>query len=223
MEVEKYNLAKEESRCVEVLGEILGGSPPEIPFLMGLCGGRSIGPILKLLDGLDLPDVITVLTIDERALPIDNPESNYHLLKEEIAKTTHLKAKIDLAPFNIEKEENSFLIYNTILEKHAGVFDLIFLGLGEDGHVASIFPNLNVSHSQKEDFFIFEGSPKPPSKRITASHKVIEQAKNCILLIFGEAKRKAYERLLDPKVSPVACPAKYALEAGRAIIFTDLD
>ena len=221
--MEIYNIKKDNDICKEVLAEILKISSKDASFLLGLCGGRSIAQMLKLLSNLELPGNIVALAIDERSLPLSDPESNYHLLHSEIEKDENLRKSIDLIPFDIAEEDDSLNIYKSTLEKHSGVFDLVFLGIGEDGHIASIFPNLEISHSTSQDYFIFEGSPKPPSRRITASHKVIAHAKNSILLIFGEGKRAAFNNLMNPNLSALECPAKYVFESGRAIIFTDLD
>ncbi len=223
MKSNQYSVVKDEDGFKKTLSQILKSGKNEKPFLLGLCGGRSISPMIQLIDGLECPDVMSALTIDERAVPINDRDSNYLLLRHELDKTTQLKDKVDLAPFNVEKEENSVSIYSSVLEKHHGIFDLIFLGVGEDGHIASIFPNLRPSHSLKTDYIVFEGSPKPPSRRVTANHSVISKANNNILLLFGEGKRQAYENLLNPELTPMDCPAKYALESANTVIFTDLD
>ena len=75
----------------------------------------------------------------------------------------------------------------------------------------------------EKDYFLFDGSPKPPSKRLTASHAVIKNSKNVVLLLFGEGKREAFKNILDSAVTTLECPAKYALGATRTILLTDLE
>lgn len=224
MSLEIYNIIKNETEVKAVFSEIFSKALNGNSFLIGLCGGRSISRVFDSIDPiLAGKDIISTLLIDERALPLTNPDTNYYLLNEEFAKTTNIKNQLNLIPFDIENEEKSFDKYESTLAAHSGKFDLIFLGVGEDGHVASIFPNLAVSHSVERDYFIFDGSPKPPSKRLTASHRVIENSQNVVLLLFGEGKREAFKNILEPAVTTLECPAKYALSATRTILLTDLE
>jgi 6-phosphogluconolactonase len=224
MSLEIYNMNKNVAEVQAVFAEIFSKALNGNSFLLGLCGGRSISRVFASIDPvLAGKDIISTLLIDERALPLTNPDTNYYLLNEEFAKTTNIKNQLNLIPFDIENEEKSFDKYESTLAAYEGKFDLIFLGVGEDGHVASIFPNLEISHSVERNYFTFDGSPKPPSKRLTASHEVIEKSKNVVLLVFGEGKRLVLENILNPSVATLECPAKYALGATRTILLTDLE
>ena len=224
MSLEIYNIIKNEAEVKAVFSEIFSNALNGNSFLLGLCGVRSISRVFDSIDSiLSGKDVISTLLIDERALPLTNPDTNYYLLKEEFAKTANIKNQLRLIPFDVEKEKESFDVYESTLAVHGGKFDLIFLGVGEDGHVASIFPNLEISHAVERDYFLFDGSPKPPSNRLTASHAVIEKSENVVLLVFGEGKRHAFKNILDPAVTTLECPAKYALGALRTFILTDIE
>lgn len=220
--METYNIVKEKSRCLEVLRDILC-SDSRSPKLLGLCGGRSVKFAFEILDQLKTNSILEALLIDERMVSIDNPDSNFHLLGGLLGDFAGLSSNLSIHSFKPEDEKGSILEYEEVYLRFGNRFDLIFLGVGEDGHVASIFPGLEQSHASSQKFFVFEGSPKPPSKRMTASHKAIESAKACVLFFLGEGKREAYGRFLDSKINTYDCPAKYALSADRCIVFTDLD
>jgi 6-phosphogluconolactonase len=74
-------------------------------------------------------------------------------------------------------------------------FDFTLLGIGEDGHVASIFPNnINLLNSQKY-ISLINNSPKPPINRITMTAKCLKKSKKIVYLINGENKRHIFNNL----------------------------
>lgn len=88
----------------------------------------------------------------------------------------------------------------------ASGLDLVLLGMGEDGHIASIFPGA-VSHGEAWVAHIPE-SPKPPPSRITLTHPFLQSAQRTVLVATGENKRAPLEHLLrqDPKLPAVGLP-----------------
>lgn len=83
----------------------------------------------------------------------------------------------------------------------ADPFDLVLLGLGEDGHIASLFPG-NEWYSDKQAIPIFN-SPKLPSERISLSMNRINNSKNIIIITKGESKQKIVEKLMKESSFPV--------------------
>jgi 6-phosphogluconolactonase len=78
------------------------------------------------------------------------------------------------------------------------VLDLIFLGMGEDGHVASLFPNAPPEVLNHPGPFLFiENSPKPPPRRVSLSYAAIAAARQVWVLISGTGKEKALRESLD--------------------------
>lgn len=78
------------------------------------------------------------------------------------------------------------------------VLDLIFLGMGEDGHIASLFPNAPAAVVNHPGPFLFiEGSPKPPPRRVSLSYAAIAAARQVWVLISGAGKEKALRESLD--------------------------
>jgi 6-phosphogluconolactonase len=79
------------------------------------------------------------------------------------------------------------------------VFDLIFLGMGEDGHIASLFPNSPAKIMDiSVPFLVVENSPKPPPTRISLSYKTIFAAKYIWVLISGAGKAEALRESVSP-------------------------
>ncbi|QKI88096.1 6-phosphogluconolactonase [Thiomicrorhabdus xiamenensis] len=121
---------------------------------------------------------------DERVLPIDDPQRN------SVAICTHWLDKSPIPPaqvFMMPTElglEESARVYQDMID---GVeFDLVLLGMGEDGHTASLFPE---HHLQEHKGLICEyDSPKPPSKRLSLSYSRLASAVCVLKLITGAAK-----------------------------------
>lgn len=76
-------------------------------------------------------------------------------------------------------------------------FDLILLGMGSDGHVASLFPNHSVLEEKDEWVTYITDSPKPPPERITFTMPVINSASNVAIVITGESKAEAAHLAVD--------------------------
>ena len=107
---------------------------------------------------------------------------------------------LDTEKLDIEKEIHW---YSTILPKQ---LDLILLSVGEDGHVASIFPHCNSFSSEVNTYYV-SNAPKHPSKRFTITPKVILDAKNLIVMAVGTQKgeilAKCFENPSNVKELPV--------------------
>ena len=108
------------------------------------------------------------------------------------------------------------------LESFGGKFDVVVLGMGEDGHVAGLFPHHPILQRQEKQFFSFYDSPKPPSDRMTASMPLLTEAKLAVLLALGEAKRTAYERFNDAATTVEACPSISVKRCQEVLVVTDL-
>lgn len=92
--------------------------------------------------------------------------------------------------------------------------DLLYLGVGEDGHIASLFPGSYPALDDKEtaDTALVENSPKPPPVRVTVTYRGLKKyAKRAqvFLLFFGEGKRTALERFLSENESPSTLPCMF--------------
>lgn len=158
---------------------------------------------------------------DERCVPPDDPESNY--------KPAHelLFAPLGIAAENVHRLRGEDSPVAAIIEAEAELakvvraeerlpaLDLIFLGMGEDGHIASLFPGAPANYLDiSVPFLVVKNSPKPPPTRISMSYKMIFAAKNIWILISGAGKAAALSESLSPTGrTPLArviqaCPVK---------------
>jgi 6-phosphogluconolactonase len=175
---------------------------------LALSGGTTPGRTYELLGATpeDLSDV-EVWFADERCVPADDEESNYRL----VAQT--LLAPAAVAPERVHRMQGEAgshegaRRYAEELVRHAPhahasapavpVLDLIVLGIGPDGHVASLFPGAPTLDAGEEAICLgVEDSPKPPPQRITLSLAVLHAARECLLLATGASKADAVGAML---------------------------
>ena len=170
---------------------------------LALSGGSTPGRFFELLAGHDAPwDAVHVFWADERLVPPDSPESNYRLARE------RLLSRVSIPPANIHPmagggdPSGRAKAYETLLrEAFAGenppVFDVIHLGLGGDGHTASLFPGhpalLEKTRWAAPVEYV---SASPPVPRLTLTLPVINAARLVFFLISGADKVRLAQKIL---------------------------
>jgi len=191
--------------------------------VLGLPGGRSILPILHHLSKYPLEwNNVHVFVVDERLVPIDNPKSNFGLIKSGLSEVI---PKENLHPFVVEdkNEQISLKKYEDEIKRFDGFHDILVVSIGEDGHIGSLYPN-HPSIKEKSDFYIIvEDSPKPPSRRMSMSSKMVIRSKACVVVISGDQKKDALAKFLDGDSNYASCPAKLTLKIPELFVFTDID
>ncbi|OGV76091.1 MAG: 6-phosphogluconolactonase [Methylotenera sp. RIFCSPLOWO2_02_FULL_45_14] len=160
-------------------------------FLMVLAGGSTPKSVYQLLvkEQADWGNW-HIYYNDDRCLPVDHPERNSKMARE--AWLNHVaipQQQIHDIPAELGNIEGA-KAYAKIL---AGVrtFDMVILGLGEDGHTASLFPNQNVDNSA--DAVPVFNSPKPPADRITISQNRLNDTHEVIFIVTGAGKQEAVD------------------------------
>jgi 6-phosphogluconolactonase/glucosamine-6-phosphate isomerase/deaminase len=108
--------------------------------------------------------------------------------------------------------------YNKKFRAGCRGFDIIIAGVGEDCHIASLFPGSALLKNKQKQYLLVKDSPKPPRTRITASPKMIKAARFRYLLFVGKAKKNAYAAFIDAKKGIQDCPAKLAAGTNLRII-----
>ena len=153
---------------------------------------------------------------DERCLPEGDAERNDHMASESLLAHVSIPAsRIHMVPAQLGAEEGAQRYREVIARCES--FDRVLLGLGEDGHVASLFPG----HVHDETALVVpvHDSPKPPPDRISLTAEVLSRGLHAWFLVAGEGKRDALSRLMDGDDLPASgiCPD------NGVDIFTDLD
>jgi 6-phosphogluconolactonase len=142
---------------------------------------------------------------DERCLPPTDPESNFKLANDLLftplkisEKNIHRLRGEDAPETAAEKANADINRVISLTNFNLPAIDLIFLGMGEDGHVASLFPVLSDSFLDiSVPFLVVKNSPKPPPTRLSLSYKAIFAAKNLWILASGSGKEKVFNESLQ--------------------------
>ena len=144
---------------------------------------------------------------DERAAPSGDPQSNYRMARESL---------LDAVPIPLNQvhrmlaerpdREAAADEYARLLPER---LDLIILGVGEDGHTASLFPGSSALRERVRKVIAVVG-PKAPLHRLTVTPLVIAAAVNKIVLVSGSGKAGAVAQALEGPQNPDACPAQLA-------------
>jgi 6-phosphogluconolactonase len=186
---------------------------------IALPGGRSIvgllqalGPLLERVTAEDKKRLHIYLT-DERVM------DNYQERNETLV-SKYLPSDL-IAHFNLAE---TTAVYNDYFMKVDHRFDVMILGVGEDGHIASIFPGQNSALTTAQYYTAIDHSPKLPAKRISLSRLAIVQAKNIILLFIGPEKQTALTTFLTESSDSTNCPAKIVTQSpANILLVTDND
>ncbi|MFC1769351.1 6-phosphogluconolactonase [Nanoarchaeota archaeon] len=212
---EIFNESK--SKLDEIAVTLLEESVNEIlstkdSVVIGLCGGESVQGFYNLLKKSKLPwSKIHIFMVDERLVDLKHKDSNYRMVYGEFIykiENSKLISPENLHPFLVskDKEDKGLADYKDELEIWGGSFDIVILSSGEDGHVASLFPDMSVK-DRSDSFILVNNSPKLPKGRITASRKLIQKSSVAFLFFIGEEKKGALEKFYDEKISEIKCPA----------------
>jgi len=177
-------------------------------FHIVLAGGATPRRVYELLRTMDTDwQKWHVYFGDERCLPVGDAERNSQmaalaLLNHVNIPATHIH--IIPAEHGAEAAANT---YAQILGK-VELFDLVLLGLGEDGHTASLFPNHAWgATSAAPAVLAVHDAPKPPSQRVSLSAHRLSQTRQLIFMVSGATKRKAIADWRNGKIIPAAAIA----------------
>jgi 6-phosphogluconolactonase len=171
-----------------ICGRVRVGVAERGTFALALSGGRTPARMLEFLEEeLDVPwDCVDVYQVDERIAPRDHPERNLTLLERMLP-----EARIHPMPVEDEDLGAAGARYSASLPER---LDLVHLGLGPDGHTASLVPDCGALSVRDRDIAIsreYEGR-----RRMTLTYPAIDRAREVLWVVTGEDKAKALTQLL---------------------------
>ena len=150
---------------------------------------------------------------DERAVPPDDPDSNYRLANESLFRPAGVgSGRIHRMKGEMENLSAAAELYARELRVLASDdvphFDLVLLGLGSDGHTASVFPHSEALQERTRWVLPILDAPKPPRRRLTLTMPVLNAARQVIFLVSGENKARAVREVLQGTAPADDYPAK---------------
>lgn len=208
-------------------------------FSVVLSGGSLIKSLRKLAEAPYIDSVDWsrwhVLWVDERVVPKDHDDSNYKLAYNGFL------SKLPILPGNVYAINDALsaegaaddyetcikhLVKNsTVASSESGLpkFDLMLLGMGPDGHVASLFPGHPLVRENKKWVTFIKDSPKPPPERITFTFPVINASAHIALVVAGAGKAGVVHAALGNSQSADQLPVEMVSPEGELTWFLDKD
>ena len=182
-----------------------------------LTGGETAFALYKtwaLLDSFKLNRNVSFYFGDERCIALTDSNSNYNLvLKSLFANGVPSSCSV----FRMEADESdikgAILRYETVLPENP---DILLLGLGGDGHIASLFPGSAALLSTNRKV-VMSKSPKFPFERVTITRQVIAGAKSLYLLACGQAKGRILAAALNSREDFISLPVRLTLSGNWLI------
>lgn len=186
---------------------ISGGSTPKATFALL---ADPAGPYAASIPW----DKIDLFWVDERSVGPDDKDSNYRMTREA------LLSKVPLKPEHVHRMEGELdpeeaaAKYESVVRREfrlegaeAPRFDVVWLGMGDDGHTASLFPHTEGLHELGR-IVIANHVPQKDTWRITLTQTVINEANDVVFLIGGDDKADPLERVLYGEYDPETLPTQ---------------
>jgi len=173
-------------------------------FIMAVSGGHTPWKMLRALANEKVPwEGVRVVQVDERVAPAGDPDRNLSHLRESLLEHAPLRPEqIFAMPVESPDLDAAAIRYAMTLKEIAGsppVLDLVHLGLGPDGHTASLVPGdpvLNVTDSDVALTGVYQGR-----RRMTLTYPILNRARRVLWLVTGNDKVDALARLREADTS----------------------
>jgi 6-phosphogluconolactonase len=181
-----------------------GGTTPR--KLYGLLGSE---PYRSQIDWT----LVHIFWSDERCVPPNSEESNYHLAHEVLLSKISIPAvqvhrmPADMPDRNAASQEYENEMRRVFETDGIPNFDLIQLGMGPEAHTASLFPHQAALHEQQR-LVVPVSVPKPPPDRLTFTPPLLNGARNVLFLVAGSDKADALHAVLEGPYNPDEYPAQ---------------
>jgi 6-phosphogluconolactonase len=184
---------------------------------VGLAGGRTPDPVYReLASGSSIDwQQVDVFFGDERAVPPDDPDSNYRMVHLALLSRVPIPAaQVHRMEAERADRETSAREYERALPPR---LDVLVLGMGADGHTASLFPG-SAALDERRRLVVPVVGPKPPAERLTITPPVIEAARKVAVIATGDDKAAMVARAIEGRFAPTAVPVQLA---RRGVWFLD--
>jgi len=227
MELVVAPVAELKSRITHLFEEVVGdtvdrgtGMGGEAhTFSCGVTGGSTALIFLGALRDAAVDwSRVTLFWGDERAVPPDSPDSNYGLAEQMLLSPLGSKAPNAVRmPAEMPDLERAAREYSAALPP---ALDLLILGVGDDGHVCSLFPGHRALMEGSSRVIPIEDSPKPPPRRLTLTMAYVLRSRHVWIVAVGERKRTLLQRAIQQQ--PPETPLDLVVRQARGVtILTD--
>ena len=198
-------------------------------FVVALSGGQTPRRTYELLAQPDLAgrvdwSLVHLFWSDERCVEPDDPRSSERLARRSLLDRVNLPPE-QVHPFRCQGDiEESARAYESLLIRFFASdpprFDLILLGLGRDGHTASLFPH-TVSLIEPGRWTAGVSLREEPEDRVTFSPTLINHARKVLFLVVGPEKAEVLREVLEGPLEPDRLPAQLIRPQGETLWLVD--
>ncbi len=198
-------------------------------FSVALCGGSTPYQLYKLLSKSKIDwSSVHIFLGDERFVPPDDPASNYGMINKVLLSKIPIPQKnIHPPPFIPFRPEESAQRYERIIKDFFKLkdgelpsFDLMLLGIGEDGHTASLFPNTAILEEKKALVGVCD---EVEPTRLSLTFPVLNNSENIYFLVSGANKKEAASRILSNSEENVLPAQRIRPVSGNLVWYLTLD
>lgn len=215
--------------AAEFLGDRLRRHDDPRRFTLALSGGSTPSKMFEEMRRLTdsarlLNEKSEIFFSDERAVPPDNPQSNYGMAKKTLLDPLDINSSIVFRMRGEADDLNAEAArYEQLIQQATGSsqpsLDLVLLGMGPDGHTASLFPELDLSRlANSYVAAVYVNSLK--AHRLTFTLRLINAARTALFLVYGEEKADALKKVLSADTQANILPAG-RVEALQTIWIVD--
>lgn len=196
-------------------------------FTVALTGGSSPAKLYELLSGPEYSGKIDwkktfVFWGDERWVPIADEKSNAGMANKRLLDKVGIPKENIFPMWEAGTEPEQYAeYYEQLLHKYlgdSGEFDLIFSGMGDDGHTASLFPGTEVLHEQTKWVSAYYLAPQQMF-RITLTAPLLNKARQNVVLVFGANKAKAFGEVISGERNFEKYPSQLLLPVSGELIW----
>ncbi|MCY4360080.1 MAG: 6-phosphogluconolactonase [Cyanobacteria bacterium MAG APA_bin_95] len=203
---------------------IRGTTTRQLRCVVALAGGSTPEAAYGHLGQEDLPWKRVELVLgDERWVDAQDPASNARMVRRCLLSGSRAhRAHLHPVPTHMPSPEAGAMAYGDLLQTlcpgQPPQLDLVLLGLGDDGHTASLFPGTAAVDVKDRWVTVGWGKDLP---RVSMTAPLLSAARQVIILVAGAAKRQALQRLLDTDEDPARTPARLVAPKGEVLVLCD--
>lgn len=180
---------------------------------VAVSGGKSPGPIYQALSQSEQINwgELSLWLVDERYVPADHEESNQQMIQENFGSRIERLKAFHFFDTKLSPDESAKVYATELGNRPEPLFDLVLLGLGEDGHTASLFPSIP-ELNQSERLAVptwAEGYTTP--QRLTLTFATLLSSREILFMIEGQKKEKVLQSVLHQSSPSPRLPASFVL------------
>ncbi len=186
-------------------------------FTVALAGGSTPEPLYEALgseknQGRVDWEKVHLFWGDERHVPSDHPDSNYGMVRQALLEKVVIpEDNVHRVPAELDVHEAATVYEADLRAFFDGAwprFDLVLLGMGEDGHTASLFPHSD-GLKEEQRWFIANYAPKRETWRLTLTKNAINAARQIVVLVSGQLKAEMLAEVSKGLYEPESKPIQY--------------